>query len=76
MEELVVERPAMVEEQQKAFGKNGNKLHQETENEKGAVVVEEDDGYATFVLGEAKMSGGESGQQGEGWNMKVWYLAW
>lgn len=62
MAELVVEQPAMVEEQQKAFGKNGNKLHQETENEKGEVAVEEDDDYATFVLGEAKMAAGESGQ--------------
>lgn len=61
MVELVVEQPAMVEEQRTAFGKNGNKLHQETENEKGAVVVEEDDDYATFVLEEAKMAAGESG---------------
>jgi len=62
MVELVVEQPAMAEGQQKAFGKNGNKPHQETENEKGEVVVEEADDYATFVLGEAKMSAGESGQ--------------
>lgn len=62
MAELVVEQPAMVEEQQKAFGKNGNKPHQETENEKGAVAVEEDVDYATSVLGEAKMAAGESGQ--------------
>jgi len=62
MVELVVEQPAMVEEQQKAFGKNGNNLHQETEHEKGAAVVEGDDDYVTFVLGEAKMVAGESGQ--------------
>ena len=50
--EFVVERPAMVEEQRKAVGQNGNKLHRMMENEKGP-VVEEDDDYAKFVLAES-----------------------
>lgn len=53
MAEFVVERPAIVEEQRKAVGQNGNKLHQMMENEKGPVVVEEDDDYAKFVLAES-----------------------